>query len=70
MFTTNGSGDPDGDPLTFAWDLDNDGAYDDAVGSSTTRTFTSPGNATVRVRASDGRGGTATAFVRVKLNRK
>ena len=70
VFTTNGSSDPDGDPLTFAWDLDNDGAYDDATGATASRTFTSAGTFWVKVRASDGRGGTATAQVKVRVTRK
>ena len=37
----NGSGsDPDGDPVTFAWDLDNDGAFDDAFGANPTFNLT------------------------------
>lgn len=69
-FTTNGSSDPDGDTLTFAWDLDNDGAYDDATGATASRTFASQGTYWVKVRASDGRGGTDVAQVKVRVTRK
>ncbi len=33
------STDPDGDPITAAWDLDNDGSFDDATGLLTTLTW-------------------------------
>ncbi|MDP2674584.1 MAG: PKD domain-containing protein [Dehalococcoidia bacterium] len=50
-----GSTDPDGDPLTYAWDLDNDGQFDDST--SATPTFTTVGQDgvfPVRLRVGDG----------------
>jgi hypothetical protein len=49
------STDPDGDALTYAWDLDADGAFDDATGATPTFTAGStPGTVTVSVRVTDG----------------
>ncbi len=35
----NGSSDPDGDVLTYEWDLDGDNAFDDSIGINPTRTW-------------------------------
>ena len=73
-----GSNDPDGDTMTFEWDLDNDGNYGEA-GEPTAVTasvnwanlqsfgFTNEGTYSIGVRVSDGQGGidTATASVTV-----
>jgi glucose/arabinose dehydrogenase len=62
-----GSSDPDGDPLTFAWDLDDDGQFDDASSSTPTHTFTSDGAYLVRLRVTDGRGGQSTGSVTIDV---
>lgn len=59
----NGWGtDPDGDPVTYAWDLDDDGDFDDSTSISPTHTFPAAGSQRVRLRVSDGRGGTDVAL--------
>jgi hypothetical protein len=62
--TLNGSGsyDPDaGDSIvSYEWDLDNDGQYDDATGVYTTPTWNSVGTYTIGLRVTDGFGETDT----------
>ena len=62
--------DPNNDPLTYTWDVDNDGQFDDATGASTTlnwSTLTALGLGdgdsvhTVRLRVDDGLGGVTTS---------
>jgi hypothetical protein len=58
----SGSSDADGDDLTFAWDLDNDGAFDDASGAGATfdaSVLDGPDTRTVKVEVSDGEDTTA-----------
>ena len=45
-----------GDTLTYAWDLDGDGEYDDSSEVSPSHTYTTPGNFTVRLQVTDQRG--------------
>ncbi|WP_460710050.1 PQQ-dependent sugar dehydrogenase [Nocardioides dilutus] len=59
-FSANGSSDPNGHALTFAWDLDNDGAFDDGTGATASPTFP-VGTHTVRLRATDSVGATDIA---------
>jgi glucose/arabinose dehydrogenase len=51
------SSDPDpGDTLAWTWDLDGDGARDDATGPTPTWTYTAPGAYLVTLRVTDGEG--------------
>jgi M6 family metalloprotease-like protein len=68
QLTAAGSSDPDGDPLTYEWDLDNDGQFDDST--SQTPTFTNVGDNgvfTVRVRVTDNFGSSSTASTTVTV---
>ena len=65
MFDASGSSDAENDPLVYAWDLDNDGQYDDAVGVGPTLTWPQlqslgiddNGTYTIGLRVRDGNGG-------------
>ncbi len=48
-----GSTDSNGDPLTYAWDFDDDGQYDDATGVTTSTTLNTPGEIEIGLRVTD-----------------
>ncbi|MGZ6642285.1 MAG: PKD domain-containing protein, partial [Solirubrobacteraceae bacterium] len=54
QFDASTSTDPDGNPLTYAWDLDGNGTYPDATGVTASRSFPAAGTYTVGLRVSDG----------------
>ena len=68
-FDGSGSSDPNGDALSYAWDLDADGAFDDSTAIRPTWTYNATGNYRVQLRVNDGRGATATAAVTIGVGR-
>jgi glucose/arabinose dehydrogenase len=59
QFDGTSSSDPDaGDTLTYAWDLDGDGAFDDSTAVRPTHTYTAAGTYTTRLRVTDSQGAT------------
>ncbi|HKO39254.1 MAG TPA: PQQ-dependent sugar dehydrogenase, partial [Solirubrobacterales bacterium] len=53
-FDATGSTDPDaGDILTYLWDLDGDGQYDDSTAAKPSWTYTSAANVTARLKVTD-----------------
>ncbi|WP_410659054.1 PQQ-dependent sugar dehydrogenase [Amycolatopsis sp. lyj-112] len=68
QFDGTGSTDPDvGDTLSYAWDLDADGAYDDSAVSRPTWTYTTAAAVDVGLRVTDSPGASATTTVRVTV---
>lgn len=57
QFDASATRDPEGDPVTYAWDLDGDGDTDDSTLPNPTFTYRSTGRVKVRLVATDGGGG-------------
>ena len=62
QFSSAGSGDPDGDPITYAWDFTTNGSTD-STAANPTFTYTTNGNFTATLTVSDNTGRSATASV-------
>ncbi len=60
-FNGTGSSDPEGGAITYAWDLDGDGQFDDSTASQPTYTYTQPGTYSVRLRVTDPQNATGTS---------
>jgi glucose/arabinose dehydrogenase/PKD repeat protein len=56
QFSGTGSTDPNSDPLTYAWDLDADGAFDDSTSATPSWTYTQPGTVNAVLRVTDTQG--------------
>jgi glucose/arabinose dehydrogenase len=69
-FTAAGSSDPEGQTLTYAWDLDGDGSFDDGTGLTRTWTYTGAAATTItaRVLVTDPGGQSAVAAATILLN--
>jgi PKD repeat protein len=64
-----GSSDPDEGPLTYTWDLDNDGVFADAFGVTTTVTFSNgPATHAIGLQVTDVEGLTGTQTTTVAVN--
>jgi hypothetical protein len=57
QFNGSGSSDPDGDPLTYSWDLNGDGTYGDSTAISPSFTYSTAGPYTVTLKVTDSHGG-------------
>jgi glucose/arabinose dehydrogenase len=63
QFDGTASYDPGGGPITYAWDLDGDGAFDDSTSPSPSYTYTESQDYTARLKVTDSAGASGEAAV-------
>jgi glucose/arabinose dehydrogenase len=68
-FDGSGSTDPDGDAISYAWDLDADGAHDDSTAARPRWTYDKPGNYVASLKVTDAAGATDTDSVTIAVGR-
>jgi PKD repeat protein len=61
QFTGSGSSDPDGDPITYSWDLNGDGTYGDSTTANPSFTYTTAGTYQATLRVSDAHGASSVS---------
>jgi PKD repeat protein len=64
-FDGSQSSDPDGDAISYAWDLDGDGQYDDSTSMTPSRTYTQIGSFIIGLKVTDSKGASSTATVAI-----
>ena len=67
QFNGAGSTDPDGSALTYAWDLDGDGQFDDSTAVNPTYTYVAQALVPVKLRVTDPGGLSGTTTVNVTV---
>ncbi len=60
-FDGSGSSDPDGDPITYSWDLNGDGVFGDSTVAKPSYTYTQAGSYTVKLKVTDSKGASSTS---------
>jgi len=61
-FDGSGSSDPNpGDTISYAWDLDGDGAFDDSTAAKPSRNYTTAGTYNVALKVTDNQGASSTS---------
>jgi glucose/arabinose dehydrogenase len=66
-FDGTASSDPEGSQLTFAWDLNGDGLYNDSTASQPTYTYTSTGTYTASLKVTDAGGSSDTDSITITV---
>jgi glucose/arabinose dehydrogenase len=67
-FDATGSSDPDGDPLSYSWDLNGDGVYGDATSPTASHTYAQDGQVNVGLKVTDSSGDVGTDSLTISVD--